>query len=177
MLDTTKEKTTAATFIRVQYLDPKQRGLFSDLDRRLIIAAQDGSHKVDSAAVNKPQRIPNFTREQIMIDKRRRACEKMADKLNARIIREYVEYCGGRDCIDQRPTLQHMLHELDTLRDITYLIISGSLTQFTRRRNEMETILQKIDATGARLITAPSPDEGKQRLFRLLQLQLLTRYR
>jgi hypothetical protein len=30
------------------------RGLFSDLDRRLIVAAQDGSHKIDSAVLNKP---------------------------------------------------------------------------------------------------------------------------
>jgi 5-methylcytosine-specific restriction protein B len=29
-------------------------GLFSDLDRRLIVAAQDGSHKIDSAVLNKP---------------------------------------------------------------------------------------------------------------------------
>ena len=32
------------------------RGLFSDLDRRLIVAAQDGSHKIDSAVLNKPPR-------------------------------------------------------------------------------------------------------------------------
>jgi hypothetical protein len=29
-------------------------GLFSDLDRRLIVAVQDGSHKIDSAVLNKP---------------------------------------------------------------------------------------------------------------------------
>ena len=34
---------------------PSYRGLFSGLDRRLIVAAQDGSHKIDSAALNKPQ--------------------------------------------------------------------------------------------------------------------------
>lgn len=113
------------------------------------------------------RRIPNFTREQMMIDKRRAACEKMADKLDAQIIRKYVEYCGGHNSIDQRPTLQRMLHVLDTLRDTTYLIISGDLTQLTRRADEMETILQKIDATGVRIITASSMNEGKQRLFKL----------
>lgn len=52
-----------------------------------------------------------------MINTRRAACEKMADKLDAQIIREYVGHCGGLDSIDQRPTLQHMLHELDTELD------------------------------------------------------------
>jgi DNA invertase Pin-like site-specific DNA recombinase len=91
----------------------------------------------------------------------------MAKKLDAQIIREYIEYCGGHDSIGQRPTLQRMLHVLDTLRDTTYLIISGGLTQLTRRADEMETILQKIDATGVRIITASSMNEGKQRLFKL----------
>lgn len=146
MLDISKDKTTAVTFIRARYLDSKQKN-------------------------------PNFAREQIMIDTRRAACEKMADKLGAQIIREYVEYCGGLDSIDQRPTLQRMLHELDTLRDTTYLIISGRLTQFTRRADEIKIILQKINATGVRIITAPSLGEDKGRLFRLPPLPIETRYR
>jgi DNA invertase Pin-like site-specific DNA recombinase len=145
MPETIQGKTTAVTFIRVRYLDPKRR-------------------------------IPDFAREQKMIDLRRTVCEKMADKLDTQIIREYIEYCGGHDSIDQRPTLQRMLHELDTLRDTTYLIISDSLTQLTRRADEMETILQKIDATGIRIITAPSLSEGEQRLFRL-SLLIGTHYR
>lgn len=126
---------------------------------------------------NPRQRIPNFAREQIMIDTRRTACEKMADKLDAQIIREHVEYCGGLDDLDQRPTLQRMLHELDTLRDTTYLIISDGLTQLTRRADEMKVILQKIDATGVRIITAPSLNEDKGRLFRLPPLPIETHYR
>ena len=34
-----------------------QGGLFRDLDRRLIVAAQQVSHKIDSAALNKPQGV------------------------------------------------------------------------------------------------------------------------
>ncbi len=60
-----------------------------------------------------------------------------------------------------------MLHELDTLRDTTYLIISGDLTQFTRRPDEMKVILQKIDATGVRIIIAPSLSQGERRFFKL----------
>ena len=122
------------------------------------------------------RRIPNFAREQTMIDTRRAACEKMDNKLDARIIREYIEYCGGHDSIGQRPTLQRMLHVLDTLRDTTYLIISGELTQLTRRADELGAILQKIDATGARIITAPSLSEGNRRLFRLPPLPIRTRH-
>jgi hypothetical protein len=33
---------------------PVLGGLFSDLDRRLIVAAQDGSYKIDNVVLNKP---------------------------------------------------------------------------------------------------------------------------
>lgn len=41
--------------MRLMRKSPKEGGLLSDLDRRLIVAAEDGAHKIDSAVLNKPQ--------------------------------------------------------------------------------------------------------------------------
>jgi DNA invertase Pin-like site-specific DNA recombinase len=87
-----------------------------------------------------------------MITWQRRRCREAADRLDTRLVREYVEY-GGAGPIDKRPQLRLMLDELRALRDARYVIVA-SHDRLARRKLDWQTILFELDAAGTELIVA-----------------------
>lgn len=90
-------------------------------------------------------------REQWMIEQQRVQCMALAERLNATVIREYVEY-GGVVAIDKRPQLKLMLDELRALRDVSYIIATGP-ERLARRLDDWAAIDLELAASGAKLVT------------------------
>jgi DNA invertase Pin-like site-specific DNA recombinase len=90
--------------------------------------------------------------EERMIDAQRQTCQQLADRLDATIIREYVEF-GGTGSIDKRPQLRLMLDELRALHDATY-VITENPDRISRRVADWNAVHLELEASGAKLVTA-----------------------
>jgi DNA invertase Pin-like site-specific DNA recombinase len=93
-----------------------------------------------------------------MIAWQRAACEQVAHKLGAQVLREYVEY-GGTGRLDTRFVVRFMLNELPARHDATYLIVDRA-DRLARHARDWAMISLKIQAAGAELIIATQTDTG-----------------
>jgi DNA invertase Pin-like site-specific DNA recombinase len=94
---------------------------------------------------------PNVNGGLDLIDVQRAQCMALAERLNATVIREYVEY-GGTAMLDKRPELKLMLDELRALRDIDY-IIAVDVDRLARRLDDWAAIDLELTTSGAKLVT------------------------
>lgn len=99
--------------------------------------------------------------EHQLIGHQRAVCEQAATVLDAKIIREYVEF-GGAGSIEKRPTLRLMLDELRALRDTDYVIVA-SPDRLVRRTHDAAAISLELEAAGAELVTATNIIRNKDR--------------
>ena len=90
--------------------------------------------------------------ERAMIAAQRQQCRQAVDRLNAHLVREYVEY-GGTGAIDKRPQLQLLLDELRMLRDVRYVIVSAG-DRLTRQVSAWHAIQFELEAASAELVIA-----------------------
>src|SRR5258708_27436626 len=105
---------------------------------------------------------------EMQIAAQREACQQAADKLNARIVREYTER-GGTDRVGRRPVVQRMLAELGQARDAAY-VITAIGDRLARRGVDFVAIDEALTAAGAEVLFARdvlaasfNPDENQWR--------------
>jgi DNA invertase Pin-like site-specific DNA recombinase len=90
--------------------------------------------------------------ESHLIEGQRQACEQAAKRLQAAVVREYVEY-GGTGAIERRPVMRQMLDELLALRDVDYLVTPG-LDRLARSSADMAALQLTLEAAGVELVCA-----------------------
>jgi DNA invertase Pin-like site-specific DNA recombinase len=106
---------------------------------------------------------------EMQIAAQRTAGQQAAKKLNAKIVREYIER-GGTDHLERRPIVRQMLAELGQARDAAYVIAYGG-DRLARRGFDFIEIDDAIAAAGAELVFArealtPSYDQYPSKLRR-----------
>jgi site-specific DNA recombinase len=98
--------------------------------------------------VSSPGQLTGHSQEGYSIEGQREACERHAERLGARIVREYVE--PGRTATNmRRPALQQMLADLVELRPT--FVIFYDLSRVARDEFDAFWLLREIEANGSKL--------------------------
>jgi DNA invertase Pin-like site-specific DNA recombinase len=87
------------------------------------------------------------------VEAQRDACLKIAERLGADIVEEYIEY-GGTGKVERRPVVHQLLDRLRTDHGIDYLIVA-SLDRLARRRDDWAVISLELEAAHVELVTVP----------------------
>lgn len=91
--------------------------------------------------------------EAMQVEAQRDACQKIAERLGADVVEEYIEY-GGTGKIERRPVVRQLLDRLRTDQDIDYLVVA-SLDRLARRRDDWAAISLELEAAHVELVTVP----------------------
>ena len=85
------------------------------------------------------------------VDRQRELCQSAAERLDAVIVGEYIEY-GGTGPIAHRPALRRMLGDLATLLGVRYVLVT-SLDRLARKPADAAAITEAIQQAGARILS------------------------
>jgi len=94
----------------------------------------------------------NHSSEERDIASQRALCRGAAEQIDARIVREYVEY-GGTGPIATRPMVRQMLGDLGTLQGIRYVLVAHP-DRIARKPRDATAITELVRAAGAHLLSA-----------------------
>lgn len=81
----------------------------------------------------------------------RRACEQIAARYNATILREYIDN-GKPARLAQQTELQHLLADLEQLRDADYVVV-WDYARLGRDLQSLDDVIRRIQNCGAEIAT------------------------